>query len=158
LKGVDFPINLFIVVNTMDIKTTYTFVFEAHRDQLDKSGVPYYHHPFAVAGLVAMNHDDPEYVMAALLHDVVEDTDTSLRDLLALGYSHRVVDAVDLVSRRPEMTYFDFIRRLRDSGNEMALAVKRADIKHNLTRLTPELKGLEKRYAKALTLLDGETS
>ena len=134
----------------MDIRKTYLFVFDAHADQLDKSGVPYYHHPFAVAGFVAMESDNPEYVMTALLHDVVEDTGISLRDLLALGYSRHVVDAVDLVTRSPEMTYFDFIRRLRDSDNEMALTVKRADIKHNLTR------GLGKRYAKALTLLNGE--
>jgi guanosine-3',5'-bis(diphosphate) 3'-pyrophosphohydrolase len=137
----------------MNLKHTYILVMDAHVDQLDKSGVPYYHHPFAVAGIVAGMTDDPDAVFVALLHDVIEDTAFTAQILLDLGYSPRIVEAVELVTRTPDMTYFQFIYRIASSQNKVAIAVKIADITHNLSRITPELKGLEKRYTKALSIL-----
>lgn len=144
------------------IEFTRAFAAFAHKGQIDKSGVPYIEHPKAVAELL----DDPtesEY-RAALLHDVVEDTDYELADLLRIGFSPATVVIVDLVSRRKDESYFDFIRRTRDSGNASAIKVKLADIAHNLdpargygNSLSSKLpSGLAARYDKALKILRGE--
>lgn len=131
----------------------------AHANQTDKSGVPYIKHPIAVMNLLVDPTDDE--ARAALLHDVVEDTHYTLEDLVRLGFSPGVVEIVDIVSRRDGESYWDFIRRTRDSGNASAIKVKRADIAHNTdpARGYGKLKGLPSgmvaRYAKALAILDG---
>ena len=56
--------------------------FAAHKDQLDKSGMPYVYHPFHVAEQM----ETEETVAVALLHDVIEDTDYTLEDLKAMGF------------------------------------------------------------------------
>ncbi len=67
--------------------------FNAHKDQVDKTGIPYVYHSFIVAEGV---EDKGEYaVCAALLHDVVEDTDTTLDDLRAEGFPDEIVEAIE---------------------------------------------------------------
>ncbi len=63
-------------------KKALRLCFEAHKDQLDKSGLPYVFHPFHLAEQM----DAEETVCVALLHDVVEDTDYTLEDLIAMGF------------------------------------------------------------------------
>lgn len=132
----------------------------AHKGQTDKSGKPYIKHPIAVMNLLEDPTDDE--ARAALLHDVVEDTDYELADLVRLGFSAGVCVIVDLVSRRKDESYFDFIRRTRDSGNASAIKVKRADIAHNMDPARGYGKGktlpsgLVTRYTKALAILGGE--
>ncbi len=97
--------------------------------------------------------DAPEAArIAAVLHDVVEDTAIQLRDLRRLGYSEEVVAAVELLSRRPEDSYEQFIERVLP--NSIARKVKRADLEDNmeLRRLpTVTAKDLERlaRYRSA---------
>ncbi len=61
--------------------------FEAHKDQIDKSGMPYVFHPFHLAEQM----DTEEKVIVALLHDVVEDTEYSLKDLENMGFPESVI-------------------------------------------------------------------
>ncbi len=121
---------------------------QKHEGQTDKCGEPYYLHPFAVADMLT---DETEKTVA-YLHDVVEDTDTSLTELEQLGFSREVVDAVDAITRRAGEDYFDYIRRIKE--NKIARAVKLADLAHNTdpsrTGATPAM--LE-RYAKAKEIL-----
>jgi (p)ppGpp synthase/HD superfamily hydrolase len=97
-----------------------------HHGQLDKSGKAYILHPLAV--MLRMDTDEERIV--AVLHDVVEDTPITVADLLHDGYPPEIVEAVDLLSRRHNQTYSEYIQAL--AGNRIALKVKIADLIHNL--------------------------
>ena len=64
--------------------------FEAHREQRDKSGMPYVYHPFHVAEQMK----DEYTTVVALLHDVAEDTDITIEDIRKMGFPDRVCDAL----------------------------------------------------------------
>jgi (p)ppGpp synthase/HD superfamily hydrolase len=105
----------------------------AHEGQLDKSGRPYYLHPLRVAMRLA-NCTAPER-HAAWLHDVVEDTHVTLRDLLGMGYGDDVLELVALLTRdKPGgESHRNYIGRLTSSRNAQALRVKLADLYDNLS-------------------------
>lgn len=105
--------------------------FEAHKNQTDKSGMPYVYHPFHLAEQM----DDENSVCVALLHDVVEDTDMTLADLIQAGFPEEVTDALALMTHDDLTPYMDYVERL--SHNPIAAKVKLADLAHNsdLTRL-----------------------
>lgn len=137
-----------------NVEQAIIFATAAHAGQLDKSGVPYIYHPLRV--MEAVRHLGDSYARVAVLHDVVEDTGTTLeqvRDYEPLILTTAEVLAIKLVTREDGITYREFIQRIADDTHGIARAVKIADIRDNLGRLTPELKGLEKRYGKALEIL-----
>lgn len=101
-----------------------------HAGQLDKSGVPYFHHPFRVMCRLGSTATDNERI-AALFHDVVEDTETSLEDLIGLGYSEESVEMVDLLTRYKPDTHRQYLQRLIDSNNIGAMRIKLADMYDN---------------------------
>lgn len=98
----------------------------AHRGQLDKGGQPYILHPLRVMNEVS----GAEAKMAAVLHDVVEDTPVTLARLRAAGFSETVVRAVDALSRRPGEDYLEYVERA--GRNRIARQVKLADLRDNL--------------------------
>ena len=104
--------------------------FDAHKNQLDKSGMPYVYHPFHLAEQM----DDKYSTCVALLHDVVEDTDTTLDDLSRF-FPKEVIDAIALMTHDDSVPYLDYVRTIK--SNPIASKVKLADLKHNsdLTRL-----------------------
>lgn len=125
--------------------------FNAHKDQLDKSGMPYVYHPFHLAEQM----DDEYSTCVALLHDVVEDTDTTLDDLSRI-FPKEVTDAIALMTHDDNVPYLDYVRTIK--SNPIASKVKLADLKHNsdLTRLdTVDDKALERveKYKKAINIL-----
>jgi (p)ppGpp synthase/HD superfamily hydrolase len=133
-------------------KKALRLCFEAHKDQLDKSGLPYIFHPFHLAEQM----DTEATVCVALLHDVVEDTDYTLEDLIAMGFPKPVTDALALMTHDENVPYLDYVSKLKD--NPIARQVKLADLKHNsdLTRLDRiDEKALERveKYRKAMELL-----
>ncbi|WP_431728517.1 HD domain-containing protein [Verrucosispora sp. TAA-831] len=101
----------------------------AHLGQLDKAGQPYIAHPRAVAAMLAEQGHGDHVLMAALLHDVVEDTAVTLDDLRAASYPAEVVDAVDAVTKREGETYMDAVWRA--AAHPLGLLVKLADNAHN---------------------------
>ena len=105
--------------------------YKAHEGQVDVCGMPYIMHPLHVAEQMQTE----EEAAAALLHDVIEDTDLTLDDLRTQGISEEVVEAVDLLTNRGNMSYKDYLLRIKT--NPIALAVKLADVTHNMdeTRL-----------------------
>lgn len=126
--------------------------FLAHKDQVDKSGMPYVYHPFHLAEQM----DDEYAVCVALLHDVAEDTDITVEDLKAQGFPKEVTDALTLMTHDNDTEYLDYVRAL--SSNPIARKVKRADLLHNsdLTRLDAvDEKALERveKYKQALAIL-----
>jgi (p)ppGpp synthase/HD superfamily hydrolase len=97
----------------------------AHEGQLDKAGVPYIFHPIRV--MLRMTTDDER--IAAVLHDVVEDSGWTLDSLAAEGFNRIVIDAVDALTKRPGEDYEAFV--LRASVNAIARKVKLADLADN---------------------------
>jgi (p)ppGpp synthase/HD superfamily hydrolase len=98
----------------------------AHRGQRDKSGEPYILHALRVM----LRQRDEESRVAAVLHDVVEDTSITLEDLRIAGFSGEVCRAVDCLTRRPEETYEATISRI--ATNALARRVKIADLEDNM--------------------------
>ncbi|WP_353826581.1 hypothetical protein [Agromyces sp. SYSU T0242] len=102
--------------------------FVAHRGRLDKSGLPYIDHPGRVAERFDPEHD-PVAAASAWLHDVLEDTPITARELLEAGMMPDIVEVVELLTRRPEVSadeYYAAIRR-----HPVARRVKLADIDDN---------------------------
>jgi (p)ppGpp synthase/HD superfamily hydrolase len=130
----------------------------AHAGQVDKAGRPYINHPRAVAALVL--HLGDNAVMAALLHDIVEDTDVTLDDLRDLGYPGEVVRAVDSVTKRDDETYMDLIRRA--AADPLGRLIKLADNTNNsdpvrLALLDDEQRAwFTQKYAKARKVLEAQ--
>ena len=141
----------------MNLEKTIEFIQKAHANQVDKSNKPYWFHPVAVSIIVPGNID---VKIAALLHDVIEDTIYSLDDLKKLGYSEGVLEIVDLVTRIKEKgTYKEWIQSLADSKNIGAIYVKLADNLHNsspsrvATLNRDAREGMGKRYYRARNIL-----
>ena len=126
--------------------------FEAHKNQIDKSGMPYVYHPFHLAEQM----EDEYTVCVALLHDVVEDTDYTLTDLIVAGFPAPVTDAIALMTHDDAVPYMDYVKKLRN--DPIARAVKLADLRHNsdLSRLDViDDRALERaeKYKEAIMLL-----
>lgn len=100
---------------------------EGHLNQKDKGGNPYILHPLKV--MHYLKTDDFQLMAIAALHDVVEDTDVTAADLVLLGFSNRVKDAVVLLTKTPNQTPEEYFNRL--SQNYDAVRVKLADLRHN---------------------------
>ena len=126
----------------------------AHEGQVDKSGVPYYKHPFHLAEQMTTE----ETVCVALLHDVMEDTDWTEEDLRQAGMPEPVMRALKLMCHDKAVPYMDYVLSLR--GDPIARVVKQADLRHNsdLSRLPvvtqKDLDRVEK-YRRAMELLEG---
>ena len=133
-------------------KKALKLCFEAHKDQVDKSGMPYVFHPFHLAEQMQTE----ETVAVALLHDVVEDTDYTLDDLKAMGFPDSVISALALLTHDDSEPYMDYVARIKN--DPVAKAVKLADLRHNsdLSRLDEVDEKARKRvlkYAEAIKLL-----
>lgn len=135
---------------TKNVYKAMVYAIKAHDGQYDKIGEPYILHPLQVA----YSLETEDEIIAALLHDVVEDTDHTFDDIAAWGFGH-LTNALDCLTRRKEETYREFIHRI--CKNRLATAVKIADMKHNMSRIDnlPENeRGLINRYEKWLPVLE----
>ncbi len=140
------------MIYTPKTKQALKLCFEAHKEQKDKSGMPYVFHPFHLAEQM----ETEETTIVALLHDVVEDTDYTIEDLAKMGLGEEVISALSLLTHDDGTEYMDYIRLIKD--NPIAKAVKLADLKHNsdITRLdSVDEKALKRRekYLKAIAFL-----
>lgn len=127
-------------------KKALKLCFEAHKNQLDKSGMPYVFHPFHLAEQMK----DEYSTVAALLHDVVEDTDYTFDDLKKMGFPSEVLDALKLLTHEDTVPYMDYVAMIKP--NPIAKAVKLADLRHNsdITRLDTVDEWAMKRQQKYL--------
>jgi (p)ppGpp synthase/HD superfamily hydrolase len=141
-------------------RTAFRIAYEAHHGQVDKTNLPYIYHPLHLAEHIG---DDETLIAAALLHDVVEDTDVTFEQLASQGISGEVIAALKLLTHDASVPYMDYVRNIKDSGNATAIAVKLADLRHNsdtwrLVTLDDKAKARIERYKKALALLEsGDT-
>lgn len=114
----------------MTIEDALRLAIEAHEGQKDLDGKPVILHPMAV-GLAGRNREE---VIAGLLHDVVEDTSFTFEDLLKRGVDEPIVEALRILTHTKDMPYEDYVQRIAQSGNEIAIHVKYNDLCHNLKR------------------------
>lgn len=114
------------MIYTEMTKKAIKLMFEKHKDQVDKSGMPYVFHPFHLAEQM----DDEETTITALLHDIVEDTNTTFEDLRKLGFSDNVINALKLMTHDKKVDYFEYVKNI--SKNPIARKVKIKDLEHNM--------------------------
>ena len=134
-------------------KLALKLCFEGHRDMIDKSGLPYVFHPFHLAEEMK----DENTTVVALLHDLIEDTEHTLDELAALGFSEEVLSAIALMTHDSGTPYMEYVANIKK--NAIARAVKLADLKHNsdmtrLDKITPEDERRAEKYRKAIELLE----
>ena len=86
------------------VQEAYDFAFQAHQGQRRRSGEPYITHPVAVADLLADLHLDSQTLMAAILHDVIEDTPT-LKEEITTRFGREVAELVDGVSKLDQIQF-----------------------------------------------------
>lgn len=128
-----------------------------HREQVDKSGTPYVDHVRGTAEIARAGGANEYQVMAALLHDSVEDTTCTLDQLRDLGVPAPVVEMVDALTRRSHESHDEYLGRL--VGTPDAVLVKRADIQHNCSparqaNLDPATRErLQAKYVHALDVI-----
>ena len=126
---------------------------KAHAGRKDKANEPYILHPLRV--MLQMRTEEER--LAAVLHDVVEDSDTTIKDLQRAGFPAEVIEAVRLLTRLREDTYDEFIEKLKP--DPLARRVKIADLRDNLRleRIPHPTREDEVRFEKcrnALRLLE----
>ncbi len=136
-------------------KKAMRIAFDVHKEQTDKTGLPYIYHPFHLAEQMK----DEASVCAALLHDCVEDGEITFDALRAYGFTEEIIDAVMLLTHDPAEPYMDYVARIKH--DPIAKRVKLADLRHNsdLSRLDAvdeiALRRNEK-YKAAMALLESE--
>ena len=115
---------------SVDVMTAKAWAARWHEGQRDKAGKPYVTHPERVAGRLSA----PEEQVVAWLHDTVEDTGLTLREI-ENTFGPETAAAVDAISRRPGEEWEDYLRRVKQ--NEVARKVKISDLidNSNLSRI-----------------------
>jgi GTP pyrophosphokinase len=119
------------------IEEAYHFSGNAHKGQYRDSGDPYISHPLAVAGILAAWHLDPQALMAALLHDVMEDTEVS-KDEISRRFGKPVAELVDGVSKLDKIEFQSQEVAQAENFRKMLLAMAR-DVRVILIKLADRL-------------------
>lgn len=128
--------------------------YNAHHGQVDKSGTPYIFHPYHLAEQM----NDEISTCAALLHDVVEDTDITFEDL-EKEFPSEVIEILHYLTHEKGVPYLDYVQKIKE--NPIAVQIKLADIAHNCdhSRFAGQVLSKEqqeywkKKYSEALKIL-----
>lgn len=99
----------------------------SHAGQFDKGGVPYILHPLRVMSY--LKEDDEELQCIAVLHDVVEDTKITWKDLIEAGMTPRIINTLKLLTKVPGQTLEEYKEGIFSSVD--AMKVKKCDLRHN---------------------------
>lgn len=125
---------------------------KAHLGQTDRAGIDYIKHPEAVASFVTTDEEKA----VAYLHDVIEDTSLTLLDLEEEGFSKKIIEAVDILTKKKEQDYQSYLKLVKT--NELARVVKLADLRHNsdlnrLKKISPKDIKRREKYLSAIKFL-----
>lgn len=128
------------MIYSKDINKALVLISDIHKNQVDKVGLPYILHLFEVANntyklLMDEIIDTGEvpiddYIVTALLHDSIEDTDITFDELINLGFSNEVINALHYLTHNKNEPYMDYINKMKE--NKIAVVVKLADLLHNM--------------------------
>lgn len=128
-----------------DLSTAIAITAKAFEGIYDKGGEPYILHCLAVMYGVAYTDDD-EIMMAAVMHDLIEDTDYTTEDLYELGFSSSIVNMISRLTHMDGDSYDEYLDVI--ACNKGCIQIKLADLKHN-TDIT-RMKGLREKDFKRL--------
>ena len=138
LQGLTDKLTLYLDPKEVDrIERAYHFSEKCHLGQMRQSGDPYITHPLAVANILADMRMDHESLMAALLHDVIEDTGVT-KGQISRRFGRTVADLVDGVSKLGEVASASRAEQQAESFQKMTLAMSR-DIRVMLVKLADRL-------------------
>lgn len=98
-----------------------------HAGQFDKGGNPYILHPLRV--MYQLKSDDEELNCMAVGHDLIEDTNTTYKELKELGFTDRVINGIKALTKVPGETQEEVMIRI--TSNKDAILVKMQDLRHN---------------------------
>lgn len=127
----------------MDFEQAMQYAEDKHKGQYRQGGLEYVTHPIEVANMIREKGLTDEMVMTALFHDLLEDTDATEADILALS-NDVVLDAVKRLTKVEGYQMDAYIQGIRD--NEIAKLVKLADRIHNLRHCNVTSEAFKKRY------------
>ncbi len=131
------------------VRRAYYYAEQAHDGQQRRSGEPYVTHPLAVANILADMHMDHQSLMAAMLHDVIEDTGIA-KEALATQFGNSIAELVDGVSKLNQMNFETKAEAQAENFQKMAMAMAR-DIRVILVKLGDRLHNM-----RTLEVLSGE--
>ena len=139
-----------------NVYRAYLFGAEAHEGQLRRSGEPYIYHPLEVARILAHMHMDGESIIAAILHDVIEDTATA-KDQLVTEFGKEIAELVDGVSKINQIEFSSKEEEQAENFRKMLLAmardirvvlIKLADRLHNMRTIQAMPRAKQRRIAR----------
>jgi hypothetical protein len=131
------------------VRRAYFYAEQAHDGQRRRSGEAYVTHPLAVANILADMHMDHQSLMAAMLHDVIEDTGIA-KEALQAQFGETVAELVDGVSKLTQMNFETKAEAQAENFQKMAMAMAR-DIRVILVKLADRLHNM-----RTLEVLSGE--
>lgn len=139
------------MIYTENTKKAINIAYKAHMGQEDKLGIPYIFHPYHLAELM----DTEDECICALLHDVVEDTNITFKQL-EKEFSKEIIDALKLLTHDKKVPYEEYVLKIKE--NPLAKKVKLADLKHNsdktrILHLTPKDIIRNRKYKNAIKIL-----
>lgn len=152
-----------MISNDKLVEKARNLAISAHKEQKRKFGAdkgrPYTVHLERVASVFTK----PEFKAAAWLHDIIEDTDITIRDLVKLGFPKTVVCAIAFLTHKETTSYAAYIMTIASdidtddkdlyAGQRIAKAVKMADLRDNLSSLPRDHKQRKEKYELALMIL-----
>ena len=156
----EYNIKYHLNVDSKLIEGVIDFIKEQHKDQKRLSGEPYYYHPIEVAVIVMDYFFDTETIIAALLHDIVEDTNFSLNQINFL-FGEEIASLIDQLTKldnnavlKLKLSKEENVCKLinLNSNNKKIFAIKLSDRLHNM-RTIEYIKPIEKQQKIALETL-----
>lgn len=124
-----------------DVYKAYNYAFECHIEQKRRSGEPYITHPVSVACIAANLHLDAPSIIAALLHDVVEDTPATLKEVES-QFGKQVTKLVDGLSKLDKLNFSDVVEAQAENFRKMLLAMS-SDIRVMIIKLCDRMHNMQ---------------
>ena len=144
-----------ISADLSQIRAAYEYAREHHGEQMRRDGTPFITHPINVAQIVAEMRLDSESIIAALLHDCIEDTDTTYEDVAKI-FGVTVADIVDGVTKLTRVKYSTMEEEQMENLRKMLFAMSRdirvilikiADRLHNMRTMEYQTPAKQKKKA-----------
>ena len=144
--------------NCSQVDKALLFAIKKHKGQVDKAGAPYFMHPWRVGKDCLETYHDETISVAAVLHDTIEDTETTKEELLDVGFSKEVVEIVDALTMKEGISRQEYLKRIKEF--EPARKVKVMDLRDNMNlsrlyNITEKDVSRWKRYVKEYEYLMG---
>jgi (p)ppGpp synthase/HD superfamily hydrolase len=125
------------------LQAALEFAAKKHSNQFRIGGEPFITHPVAVADMVRKQGYGTDYVITALFHDLLEDTDATEEEIEELG-SREILESVKLLTKKDGYVMQEYVDGIR--SNHMAFVVKSADRLHNLRSAVSTNESFRRRY------------